>query len=141
MNDEEIFGSHEIALMQSKQFALQSVLALDLPTTIEVSGLSFEILGSKIERRISIVLDQLRDEHGNNLPYLIAIAVRESWFACCEGAWYSSLMVSVARSWLLRWSRPGHCCSHCRVRESRYRASQQAKSCGAQQASSKCDLS
>ena len=98
MNDEEIFGPREIALMQSKQFALQSVLALDLPTKFEVSGLSFEILGSKIDRRISIVIDQLRDEHGNDLPYLIAIAVRESWFACCEGAWYSSLMIDLEGS-------------------------------------------
>ena len=95
MSDDEIWGPHEIASMQSKQFALQSVISLELPKTIEVSGFSFEILGSKIERKITVVLDQLREEHGNELPYLMAIAVRESWFACCDGAWYASLMIDL----------------------------------------------
>ena len=95
MDEEKIGNSHDVASAQCTQFALQSVLSLGLPKTIDVSDLSFGVLGEKMERRISIVIDQLRDKHGENLRYLIAIAVHESWFACCEGAWYTLLMMSL----------------------------------------------
>jgi hypothetical protein len=94
MTDEDISDMHEVASVLSKQFALQSLHDLDLPETVKVIDKSFEILGPKIHGRIMSVINKLRDEHGENLPYLMAIALRESWFACCAGAWYTTLMIN-----------------------------------------------
>jgi hypothetical protein len=61
--------------------ALESVHGLDLPKEILVSNDAFLPLGLTTGRSAYRVLGRLRERHGENLPSLIGIALREAWFA------------------------------------------------------------
>lgn len=90
--DNESCSPHTLAIAESERLALQSVLDLKLPLKIYFSEKEFEPLGVKIHKQAFDLLMGLRKKHGDLAPYLMAIAVRQSWFACYSGASYIELM-------------------------------------------------
>jgi hypothetical protein len=92
MNSEFLI-THDRAKSQSKANALQAVKDMNLPRKITISSDSFLGLGPKTIRKAIKELEQLREVHEENLPYLFGIALRESHFACCDGASYIALMI------------------------------------------------
>lgn len=91
--EKDFLDKHDFASANDSAYALQSVLALNLPKVIELNQDNFIHLGPKIQKEANRILAGLFEKHGENLPCLMAIALRESWFSCWEGAWYIALMI------------------------------------------------
>ena len=92
--DEEFYKKHLRAANQSKTNALEAVIRMELPKVIDIFDESFAGLGFKTNRDASQELEKLRESHGENLPYLIGLAVRESWLSLFAGSQYIALMIA-----------------------------------------------
>jgi hypothetical protein len=79
---------YEQRVTQAKQDALRTVEAMNLPNRIHISPDSFAGLGTGTSRSAQRVLTELTEKYGEKLPYLIGIALRESYYAVCDGAHY-----------------------------------------------------
>jgi hypothetical protein len=88
---DKLFSNEGRAATQSRRYALQYVQDLDIPRLFEPPADDFSCLGPKISVLAAGTVSRLREIHGANLPYLMGIAVRESWFACSAGSWHSTL--------------------------------------------------
>ena len=64
---------------------------LKLPKMVNFSSESFDVLGWKDAQKAIDELEQLSNVHGENLPYLIGIALRETWFACLRNFYIASI--------------------------------------------------
>lgn len=85
---------HEQRGAKAKQDALRTVEAMNLPNLIPISSDSFAGLGKGISRMAQQVLAELAEKYGENLPCLLGIALRESYYAVCEGAHYCAAIGS-----------------------------------------------
>lgn len=92
--DEEFLAKHDLALIQSKVNALESVNKMDLPKAFAISDDSFTGLGIKTTRDACKILKDLREAHGDKLPHLIGISLREVWFALFASSGYMALMIA-----------------------------------------------
>lgn len=92
--DEEFLAKHDGALIQSKVNALNSVNTMDLPKLVVISDDSFSGLGFKASRYACKDLERLREAHGDKLPYLIGLSLRETWFALFASSGYIGLMMA-----------------------------------------------
>ena len=73
---------------------MKSVNKMDLPKFVDISDASFSGLGLKTTREACKNLDRLREQHGDNLPYLFGLSLREAWFALFEGSGYIGQMIA-----------------------------------------------
>jgi hypothetical protein len=89
---DRLFSNEGRAATQSRRYALQYVQDLDIPRSIEPSVEDLDCLGPKTSVLASGIAFRLREIHGADLPYLMGIAVRESWFACSVGSWHATLV-------------------------------------------------
>lgn len=64
---------------------------LKLPKMVNFSSESFDVLGWKDAQKAIDELEQLSNVHGKHLPYLIGIALRETWFACLRNFYIASI--------------------------------------------------
>ena len=87
---------HEQRVTQAKQDALRTVEAMNLPNRIHISSDSFTGLGAGTSRSAQRVLSELTEKYGEKLPYLIGIALRESHYEVCNGAYYCAAIGSDA---------------------------------------------
>lgn len=92
--DEEFFATHERSRIQCRVNALESVNKMDLPKLVVVSDDSFSGLGLKTSRYACKNLEFLRETHGDKLPYLIGLSLREAWFSLLDGSGYIALMMA-----------------------------------------------
>ena len=90
------FEVHEQCISQANRDALRTVEAMNLPIRIHVSSDSFAGLGAGILRRAEKVLTELTEKYGKKLPYLIGIALRQSHYEVCCGAYYCAAIGSHA---------------------------------------------
>ncbi len=74
---------------ESRRIAHESVVALNLPLRIDTPRVDFSKLGNKVETVFNQTLGGLNAKHGANLPQLMAVALRESWY----GFFYETLYV------------------------------------------------
>jgi hypothetical protein len=94
MNEEELFAVHERSCIQCSINALESVNKMQLPKIIAISEDSFSGLGFKTSRQACKYLKSLRDKHGDDLPFLIGLSVRQAWFALFKDSGYIALMMA-----------------------------------------------
>jgi len=92
--DEEGYLKHEQCLIQSSTNALQLLNEQNLPTLLEITEDSFIGLGRKTSIAASKELNDLREEYGDKLPYLLGLSVREAWYELFRGSEYMRLMIS-----------------------------------------------
>jgi hypothetical protein len=92
--DEEFLAKHDRASIQCKVNALKSVNMMDLPKVVAISDDSFSGLGLKTTRDACKALEGLREAHGDKLPHLIGLSLREIWFALFEYSGYTALMIA-----------------------------------------------
>ena len=78
---------------ESEWFALQYVNGLELPQFLDPCDVTYDHLGPKLSLLAIRTIERLRQEHADNLPELMGIALRESWYACAAAAWFISLMI------------------------------------------------
>ena len=90
--DKELLAKHDRARTQAKVNALKSVNKMDLPKVVEISYASFSGLGLKTTRDAFKKLQLLREKHGDKLPYLFGLSLREAWFALFDDSGYIALM-------------------------------------------------
>lgn len=92
--NEEFYAKHDRSRIQSRVNALNSVNKLDLPKVVSISDDSFSGLGLKTTRDACKELERLREAHGDSLPYLIGLSLRETWFSLFDGSGYIALMMA-----------------------------------------------
>ena len=90
--NKELLAKHDRARTQAKVNALKSVNKMDLPKVVEISYASFSGLGLKTTRDACKNLQRLREKHGDKLPYLFGLSLREAWFALFDDSGYIALM-------------------------------------------------
>ena len=90
--DTEFLAKHDRARAQVRVNALKSVNKMDLPKVVEISYASFSGLGLKTTRDACNKLQLLRKKHGDKLPYLFGLSLREAWFALFDDSGYIALM-------------------------------------------------
>ncbi|MDP1742931.1 hypothetical protein [Polaromonas sp.] len=90
--DEEFLAKHDRARIECKVNALKSVNKMDLPKVVAISDDSFSGLGLKTTRYACKVLESLREAHGDKLPHLIGLSLREIWYALFDASGYIALM-------------------------------------------------
>ena len=90
--NKELLAKHYRARTQAKVNALKSVNKMDLPKVVEISYASFSGLGLKTTRDACKNLQRLREKHGDKLPYLFGLSLREAWFALFDDSGYIALM-------------------------------------------------
>ena len=71
----------------AEDLAAAEVALMELPARIDLRG-SFDALGTRSATFAKKNLGRLQELHGENLPFVIALAVREMWFAACSAAHY-----------------------------------------------------
>lgn len=77
---------HNNAITKSRREALRTVQTMSLPKRIYVSSESFISFRGGLARTAKRILDELKEEYGEKLPYLMGIALRECHYeACCAG--------------------------------------------------------
>lgn len=91
--DKEGLAKHDRSRIQSRVNALKSVNKMDLPKVVAISDDSFSGLGLKTTRDACKDLERLREAHGDKLPYLIGLSLRETWFSLFEASGYMALMM------------------------------------------------
>lgn len=91
--DEEFLAKHDRSRIQCVVNALKFVNEMDLPKVVVISDDSFSGLGFKASRFASKDLERLREAHGDKLPYLIGLSLRETWFALFASSGYMGLMM------------------------------------------------
>ena len=92
--DEEFLAKHDRAIIQSKVNALKAVTKMDLPKAVTILDDSFSGLGLKITRDACKNMERLREVHGDKLPYLIGLSLRETWFSLFDGSGYVAQMIA-----------------------------------------------
>ncbi len=92
--DEEFLAKHDRSRIQCRVNALKSVNKMDLPKLVVISDDSFSGLGLKTSRDACKDLERLREAHGDKLPYLIGLSLRETWFALFDGSGCIALMMA-----------------------------------------------
>jgi hypothetical protein len=92
--DKEFFAKHDRSCIQCRVNALESVNKMDLPKLMDISDDSFSGLGLKTSRQACKELERLREAHGDKLPYLIGVSLRETWFSLFNGSGYVALMMA-----------------------------------------------
>lgn len=92
--DEEFLAKHDRSRIQCRVDALKSVNNMDLPKVVVISDDSFSGLGLKTSRDACKDLERLREAHGDKLPYLIGLSLRETWFSLFMGSGYVALMMA-----------------------------------------------
>lgn len=92
--DKEGLEKHDRSRIQSRVNALKSVNKMDLPKVVAISVDSFSGLGLKTTRDACKDLERLREAHGDKLPYLIGLSLRETWFSLFDGSGYIALMMA-----------------------------------------------
>ena len=90
--DEEFLSKHDRSRIQSRFNALKSVNQMGLPKMVVISDDSFSGLGLKTSRDACKNLERLREVHGDKLPYLIGLSLRETWFSLFDSSGYIALM-------------------------------------------------
>lgn len=94
MDEAEFFAKHDRSRIQCSVNALEAVTKMDLPKLVDISDDSFSGLGLKTSRGACKELELLRQAHGDKLPYLIGLSLREIWFALFSGSGYIALMMA-----------------------------------------------
>lgn len=89
--DDEFYKRDAIASAAAPSLALTSVQSMDLPKVVQLSG-NLKNLGFRAASQAQRVLGQLNQAHGENVPALVGIALRETWFACWKSAHYIRLL-------------------------------------------------
>lgn len=92
--DKEFLAKHDRARTQARVNALESVNKMDLPKVVDISDASFAGLGLKTTREACKNLERLREKHGDKLPYLFGLSLREAWFALFDGSGYIAGMMA-----------------------------------------------
>jgi hypothetical protein len=92
MEREEFYKLHEEAVAKSGTIALQGVSAMNLPKKVDLP-VTVIGLGKKATSLAAWIRKELDAEHGSDLPIVVATALHEYWFACCDGAAYIALSV------------------------------------------------
>jgi len=87
--NEDFLTRHDGARQKAGAAALQETLSLGLPHTVEFSH-SFGPLGATHLKVVVSTTEALLKKHKDDLPYVLAAAVRDSWFANWSGAYYMS---------------------------------------------------
>lgn len=85
--DEAFLRRHEEAWRKAESAALHMVQSMSLPHSVEYSH-SFGPLGATNRKVVLRTIEGLLKKHKDELPYVLAAAVRESWFANWNGAYY-----------------------------------------------------
>lgn len=85
--DDAFLKRHDAALQQASSAALNEVLSMGLPQSVEYVH-PFDPLGATTLKVVLSTTETLLKTHKSKLPYVIAAAVRESWFANWGGAYY-----------------------------------------------------
>jgi hypothetical protein len=92
--DEEWLKKHEFAVSESRRIALANVNSMGLQKTIFISNSLFEHLRFGPRKTATRRLKTLLDSHGEDLPYLVGIALHETHFSVWESAMYCRMMGS-----------------------------------------------
>lgn len=82
----------ESVMHMSSLKALLQISELNLPKVVNFSLESFDVLGWKKAKKAINELEQLKKVHGENFPYLMGIALRETWFACLRNFYTASML-------------------------------------------------
>ncbi|ATA55196.1 hypothetical protein CKY39_19740 [Variovorax boronicumulans] len=85
--DEAFLRRHDEARQKAGAAALHETLSMGLPRSIAYSQ-SFGSLGATNVKVVLSTTEALLKKHGDELPYVLAAAVRDSWFANWSGACY-----------------------------------------------------
>jgi hypothetical protein len=93
MND-EFLEIHKRARVQCRVDAMASVTNMALPKVVVLSSDSFSGLGRKTCRVAAKELELMIDAYGDKLPYLIGLALRQTWFSLFDGSRYIALMMA-----------------------------------------------
>ncbi|MDN6883909.1 hypothetical protein QMO14_09905 [Variovorax sp. CAN2819] len=105
---ENILLKIAVAHDEAAKLATAAVLAMRLPTEIEPPS-KFDFLGPRANRQASKVRERLVEGHGANLSFLVALALREMWFACWNAAYYMKRMADAGqRSAEKLWTAEGY---------------------------------
>jgi hypothetical protein len=80
---------YDEAVQKSDQYAYECVLSLQLPNTIhiELSDEWSKILGKKFYLIAKHHEEKLIEKYEKNLPALMALALKSSWYACRSTNW------------------------------------------------------
>ena len=92
--DEDFLAKHDRARIQCRANALRSVNKMNLPKVVAISNDSFSGLGLKTTRDACKDLERLREAHGDRLPHLIGLSLRETWFALFDASGYIGSMMA-----------------------------------------------
>lgn len=84
-NIEEIMALHNDEKRRAGELARAKVNVMGLPLVIEIPE-EISNLGKKISKVYKKQRNELIQEHGENLPKIVAVAIHEYWFACWDSA-------------------------------------------------------
>ena len=86
---------NEELLKQSKKLAWETVQQLNLPNAVELNSphVFGRVFGHYMPNKITTYFDSLLEKYGENLPALVALAIREYWFSCHAASCYIRLCI------------------------------------------------